>query len=287
MLRRCFLEVGVLVFATTGLALSAQGASFSEASLRGSYSFTLNKWTVDVGKNQYAEVGVLKFDGAGNMTGSATAVGGGVSKDDVWSGTYTVNTDGTGAIEVTSSISKPPTFDLGFVLNSLAGGVAHGFQFMQTDNGNNVVISGTALLQSPTKVTYSLASLQGSFSFLYNSWSADPDFDEQGGIGTITFDGKGNLEGSFTAVDKGTVFTMTFTGTYAVNADGSCSMSLLQSNGSTPDLAGALNSVGPQGAAAGLQLLVTNPGPSGSDDSTDYAITVTGVRQSTVSIPIP
>ena len=191
MLKRCLLEVGVLVFVTTALALSAQAAVFTQACLKGSYSYMLNKWTVDVSRNQYAEVGVMTFDGAGNMSGAATAVGGGVSESTVLSGTYTVNPNGTGTIEVTSSISKPPTFDLGIVLNSAAAGLAHGFQFMETDNSNNVVISGTALLQAPTAVRYNLTSLQGSFSFLSNSWSADPEFDEQGGVGTITFDGEG------------------------------------------------------------------------------------------------
>ena len=95
-----------------------------------------------------------------------------------------------------------------------------------------------------------------------------------------------NLEGSLTAVDGGTVGTTTFTGTYAVNADGSCSMSLLQSDGSTPNLACALTSVGPLGAD-GLQALVTNPGPTGTDNSTNYAVTATGVRQSPVSTPNP
>ena len=285
MLRRCFLEVGVLVFATAALALSAQAASFSEPSLKGNYSFMLNKWTTDVGKNQYAEVGVLTFDGVGNMTGTATAVGGGVAKNDVWSGTYTVNYNGTGAIDATSSIAKPPTLDLGFVLNSLTGGVAQGFQFIQTNNGNNVVISGTALLQSTVPSNYSLSSLQGSFSILFNTWSADPDFDEQGGVGTITFDGEGNLNESITSVDRGEVNGVTLTGTYAVTADGSCSGSVVQPDGSISNFTGALNSVGPLGAN-GFQAVVTNPQPTGADNSTNYAVTATGVKQSAPIIPI-
>jgi hypothetical protein len=278
--RRRFLQVGVLIFVTSALALSAQAASFSETNLKGSYSYTLNKWTVDVGRNQYAEVGVMTFDGAGNMTGAAKAVGGGVLESAALTGTYTVSSDGTGVIEVTSTISKPPTTQLGFVLNSAAAGVAHGFQFMQTDNGNNVVISGTALLQSVIAVPHSLASLNGNFTFQYNSWSADPDFDEQGGIGILTFDGNGNISGSFTSLDNGVYTQLTFTGTYAVNADGSCSASLALSNGGTPNLACALNSVGTLGAR-GLQLLLTNPAPTGTDSSTNYVITMTAVKQGT------
>jgi hypothetical protein len=122
--------------------------------------------------------------------------------------------------------------------------------------------------------------LKGSFAVEFSGWSADPDFDEQGGVGTITFDGKGNVEGSFTAVDRGRVGTLTLTGTYVVNADGSCSMSFLASDGSTPNFACALNSVGSLGAN-GLQAVLTNPGPTGADNSTNYAVTVTGVKQGT------
>jgi len=279
-LRRYSLQVGALIFVTTALALSAQAASFSEANLKGSYSYMLHKWTVAVGKNQYAEVGVMTFDGAGNMTGSATAVGGGVPKSGTLSGTYTVNPIGSGTIKITSILSNPPTYYLGFVLNSISSGLAHSFQFAQIGNHNNVVISGSAQIQSATAMQYSAASLQGSFTFLYNSWSADPKFDEIGGIGILTFDGAGNLEGWLTGVDRGVAQLLTFTGSYLVNSDGTCSGSLELSNSSTTTLACALNSVGAQGAS-GLNLLVTNEGPSGADNSTNYALTLNAAKQGT------
>ena len=72
MFSRRFLHIGVLSFVTTALAISAQAAKFSEASLKGSYSLLENKWTTDPGTHQYAMLGVLTFDGAGNVTGSAT-----------------------------------------------------------------------------------------------------------------------------------------------------------------------------------------------------------------------
>ena len=284
MFRQRFLQVGALVFAIAALVLSAQGASFSEANLKGSYSFLVNEWTLDPSSPEIAAVGVLTFDGAGNVTGSATVVSRGVSITGARDGTYTVNSDGTGVIDITPNAEFGPA-QLAIVLNSIAG-VAHGFQFVQTSNPENFVLSGTALLQSPTAVHYSLRSLTGSFALQFSGWSADPDFDEQGGIGTFTFDGKGNLTGSLTAVDRGTVGTATFTGTYAVNADGSCSMSLLQSDGSTPNLACALNSVGPLGAN-GFQALVTNVGPTGTDNSTNYEVTVTAVKQNTLNVSIP
>ena len=279
MFRRCFLQVGALVFVVAALALSAQAENFSEASLKGSYSFMINKWTADVGRNQYAMVGVMKFDGAGNVTGSGTQVGGGVSESGALSGTYTVNSDGTGVMELTNALWKPPTNQFTFVLNS-ATTVAHGFQFVQTDNGNNVVISGSALLLSANPETYSVASVNGTFAFQSNKWTADVNTDEQGGIGVLTFDGKGNLTGSLTNVDQGVVYNLALSGTYTVNADGTCSASLVVSNlGGTPTFACALNSWTLLGGAKGIQLVVTNPGASGTDNSTNYVITVNAVKQ--------
>ena len=64
---RRFMQVGVLIFVTIALTLSAQAATFSKASLKGSYSFLINLWTANASTNQVAMVGVLAFDGAGNV----------------------------------------------------------------------------------------------------------------------------------------------------------------------------------------------------------------------------
>jgi hypothetical protein len=42
---RRFAQVGVLIIMTIALALSAQAATYSKASLKGSYSFLTNLWT--------------------------------------------------------------------------------------------------------------------------------------------------------------------------------------------------------------------------------------------------
>jgi len=275
--KRCCLQIGLLVFASTALAIDVQAAGFSQANVKGSYSFLVNKWIADVSLQQFAEVGVLTFDGAGHVTGSATAVGDGASQTGALGGTYTVNSNGTGVVNLTT-IFLGGTDRVAFVLNSTAGGVAHGVQFMTANDSNNEVVSGTAVLQSTAPAAYSAATLSGRFTFQVNAWSADMNFDEQGCIGLLTSDGKGNITGSTTCVDLGVLSKGTFTGVYTVNPDGTCSMSLVNSDGSTPVLACALNTVGAAGASD-LQLVVTNPGPSGSDNSTNYEVTGTAVKQ--------
>jgi len=277
MFSRRFLQVGVLSVVTTALAISAQAAKFSEASLKGSYSLLENKWTTDPGTHQSAMLGVLTFDGAGNVSGKATVVANGVTSSGDMSGTYTVNSNGTGGIDITTFFQPPGVLQFVITLNSAAGGVAHGFQFMETLNAL-YPNTGTALLLSTTEEDYSVASVHGDFAVQYNTWSADPNIDEEGGIGTVTLDGKGNIKGSLTDKDNGVLTTPTLTGTYTVNSDGTCSVSLVLSNSGTPDFACALNSVG-EGGAKGFRLLNTNPGSRGSDNTVNYEITVTAVKQ--------
>jgi hypothetical protein len=245
---RRFLQVGALTFVTTALALSAQAAGFSKASLKGSYSFLVNKWTADVNSNQGAEVGVVTFDGAGNVTESYTSINGGVVQTGTNSGTYTVNSNGTGTINWTDGHQTAIT------LNSTAAKVAHGVQMLATDDNANEVIIGTAVLQSTTAQTYIVASLKGNFSYQWNKWTADVNEAQGGGIGIFSFDGKGNVKGSGTYMDSGVLQTGTFTGTYTVNPDGSGSLSL----SNYVQIKFVLNNKPSLAPAKGLQFLNTN-----------------------------
>ena len=138
--------------------------------------------------------------------------------------------------------------------------------------------TGTASLLFTTPAASSVASLYGSFAIEYNTWSSDPNIDEEGGIGILTLDGKGNIKGSLTDKDNGVLSTPKLTGTYTVNPDGTCNVSLVLPNSPTLDFACALNSVG-IGGAKGFQLLQTNPAARGTDDTVDYEVTVTAVKQ--------
>ena len=219
--RRC-MQVGVLIFVTIALALSAQAATFSKASLKGSYSFLTNLWTANVNTNEFATVGILTFDGAGNVTGSYTSISGGVVQTGTLGGTYTINSNGTGTI----TFATGSTAQFAITLDSTAAGVAHGVQLLQTNDSNNEIVSGTAVLQSTTAETYSVASLKGNFAFQWNLWTAAVSEYQASDLGMMSLDGKGNANAWSTIVAGGTSFTKTLTGTYAVNSDGSGTISL-------------------------------------------------------------
>jgi hypothetical protein len=262
------LQVGVLIFMAAALALSAQAASFGNSSLKGSYSFLIDRWTADVSTDQFAMVGVMSFDGAGNVTGSYTSISANVVQSGTLSGTYGVSSNGTGSIDLTTG----STAQFAITLNSTVAGVAHGVQLLETNDSSNEVISGTAVLRSTAAMTYSAASLKGIFAFQGNTWTDDASLAEDGDIGVFNFDGKGHLNATVSAVYAGTLYTNTVTGTYTVRPNGTGTLSIISNNG--PQFAFSLNSVA-AGLAGGLQLLATNPG----NGSGNYVITGAAVKQ--------
>jgi len=264
---RRFLQVLVLIFMTLALALSALGAGFSNASLKGSYSFLTNLRTANVTPNQFAMVGVMTFDGAGNVTGSYTSISLDTVQSGPLGGTYTVKSNGTGTIGLTTG----STAKFAITLNSTAAGVAQGVQLLQINDSNNEIVSGTAVLQSTTSGKYNLASLKGNFAFQYNPWTADSTLSEDGGIGIFSFDGKGNIKSSEMIVYDGKLFKGTGTFTYTVNSDGS---GTITTTGKGPHLAFALNSVA-AGQAKGLQFLDTDT----SDGTGNMVITGSALKQ--------
>ena len=239
----------LLLFVTIILVLSAQAATFSNATLQGSYTFLGTRWTADVNEPQGGVIGVMTFDGVGNMTESFTGMVNGSLTSGTFTGTYTVNPDGTGTLTFSSG------WEWAIVVNSVSAKIAHGIQLLPlTDLLPNEVGTSTALLQSSTAKTYTLANLKGSYSFQTNEWTADPSQPIYAGNGLLTFDGKGNVKGSSSYMESGeTVQTETFTGTYTVNSDGIGTISL--STGT--QYAFVLNTA--TGAVAnGLQIVQTN-----------------------------
>jgi hypothetical protein len=233
-------------------ALPAQATTFSNASLDGSYSFLINLWTADVNTNEFAIVGVMKFDGAGQGTAfyTKTAAGGMITSGN-FSMNYTVNPNGTGTITCTTGL----TDEFAITLNSTAGGVAHGVQLLQTNNSKNEVVSGTSVWLSTADKTYGVANLKGTFAFQGNEWTAAGKDAEEGFVGILTFDGKGNVIGSYTDMYNGARTSPTLTGTYTILSDGFGGMLFLAGN---IQFSFALNSATAAGKAKGLQFVVNN-----------------------------
>jgi len=268
MLNRCAMRVGVLLLATIVPGLSAQAAGFGNASLKGSYSFLVDRWTADASTDQFAMVGLMQFNGTGVVTGTYTSISASTVETGALGGTYSVSPNGTGTISLTSG----STAQFAITLNSTVAGVPHGIQLLQTNDNSNEVISGTAVLQSTAAGTYSVASLKGNFAFQGNTWTADPMLAEDGDIALFTFDGKGHLKATVTSMFDGALYTNTVNGAYTVSSNGTGTVSIISNN--SPKFAIALNSVA-SGLAGGLQALATNPG----NGNGNYVAAGIGVKQ--------
>lgn len=97
------LSTGILVFGAGGIA---EAADFNEASLQGPYSFSLNGTITFLnGKQLFLPTwtaGVIRGDGAGHIVGIEAVVNVGgclILKQAGTTGTYSVNSDGTGHAE--------------------------------------------------------------------------------------------------------------------------------------------------------------------------------------------
>jgi hypothetical protein len=247
----------LFAFANASAALT----KYTAANVKGGYSFLLNKWPGPTSPDG-AVLGRLNFDGASAVSGFFTVIdSGSLTVYSILAGsTYSVNPNGSGSIAL--NLSGGGTDRFSFVLNSVTGSIAKSLQLLVINNSDNNsnVIAGTANsinLSGPATA----ANLKGAYSLLLNWWTPET---QQALVGTIVFDGKSKVTLSFTEQQgPGSVTTGTGKGTYSVKSNGSGSIGLQLSNGTTMQLDLVLNSV--SGAVAkGLQLLdVTNPsGPS-------------------------
>ena len=208
------LSLGGLVF---GLDTGTQGGSMS---LNGSFGFLINvglsPQSTDTGT---AILGVINYDGAGNVTGSYTFERGSTSTKaaqtvaGTFTGTYSSKPNGTGSVII-----------------ALDAGLTVTFAMLITDGGQSLQLVATNLIGGDisgsvvsgfARAAHS-GSLNGSYGFQLNN-SPIP----AGTIGVAHFDGAGNVAVLFTSVDVGSdpsqppVMSGTLTGTYSTNPDGS------------------------------------------------------------------
>jgi len=125
----------------TGLLISTAPTTYTAATLKSDFGFGFDESTLDTTVAMQCGTGLFIFDGKGNVTGSVNSMVGGVFQTGTFTGTYTVNDDGSGSI----SLNDGPQY--AFVLNTVTGGLAKGLMFIQTNTTGDVAIWGTGLKQ--------------------------------------------------------------------------------------------------------------------------------------------
>ncbi|MBV9180712.1 MAG: hypothetical protein JO356_05315, partial [Acidobacteria bacterium] len=168
------LALATLVGCGTGgsLVLNPPTGSFSKASVKGSYVYQIHGVSV-VNGVVYREVGVFTADGAGAITGgsddsSANPAGAAVS------GTYTVSPDGTGFINMSTSLGQ-----VNLALTIVSSGK---LDLIESDNTLNA--AGAAELQDSTAIS---ARPNGTFVFrLHQEASAQSQNTPSSQLGALT-----------------------------------------------------------------------------------------------------
>lgn len=215
------------------LTLTLIYAVFAQStSPSGSFGYLINATYRDPSQtNGSALLGVMNFDGAGNVTGSYT------SEPDTQpehtnagtlTGTYSSNPDGTGSLTIKLDTGTILTF----AMVTTDGG--QGLQLVATDCSGGCGIGGANLAQAAfsgiARAAYTGAP-NGSYGFL---GAQSPN--AAASVGVASFDGAGNLTFSLTYAAPGgsspqpSIFTGTQTGTYSMNPDGSGAFDLVASS---------------------------------------------------------
>ena len=168
-------------------------------------------------------LGVMNFDGAGNVSGpySVEFAGGPPlvrSATGTFTGTYSSNPDGTGS--VTTNLDAGITLTFAMVITD--GG--NGLQLVATScSGSGCDIAGS-LISGLARAAYTGGSPKGNYGFQF---SITPN--AAATIGVASFDGAGNVTLTSTFVRAGQgqspvtqapVSTGTQAGTYSINPDG-------------------------------------------------------------------
>jgi hypothetical protein len=214
MKRTVSLIVPLLVFASI-LALSlVVKAQDEEPAAKGSPDATFNATlgfamagTASGGAR--VESGQIKTDGKGNFKGSETrSDDGSISTNVPVTGTYSINSSGTGTITFNPKGFSAENYSITVVNHTQAGDAL----YLETDSGT--VVTGSSV---GSGTGCSNSSVSGGYGLVLAGTA-----DSVGAVavaGQFTADGKGNLSGSASGSDNGTIYTdVPISGTYSVKS---------------------------------------------------------------------
>jgi hypothetical protein len=248
-----------LLFGLATYSVSLIPASAQVTSPKGPYGILVNQWKDPNSNNVSALLGVLNFDGAGDVTGSYTLVSKNPTATGTLTGTYSGNQDGSNTVNL--------TFDVGGTITAAMvvtdGGT--GLQLLVTGGSlpkPGQVLSGTGRIQS------ALGTMPaGTYGYLSNQWP-DANNPPTGTFGVFNLDGAGNLTGSYTlvGVNTGPPISGTFMGNYSVNPDGTGSATYNLDVGITSKAAIVVVDGG-----AGILLLQTSSSSGGNSVTSGIA----------------
>lgn len=261
MRKAAFLLIIVVGIVSAELAYAqSSNKSFSDGDINGSYGVisqgTLFLATTPPIAVPVVIVGILSSDGKGNEQGEATVNAGaplpaiGLSEFTAsLTGTYDVDTDGTGDFTATltppANSADPTTFDLGGAL--VIDQDDQEVRLLST--GSNRVLLTRAERQHTPKGGFSNANLRGNWGFSCQgalvTLAGNPTAVESqlAVVGLITDDGKGSFSAEVTANTAGTILQSSFSGNNEVASDGSITATATSADPLFTNLRGVMDSI--------------------------------------------
>ena len=208
---------------TPSQPVAGDSQTCTNASFSGPYGYTISGVVIvnsDGGFYSVAESGVVTADGSGNLKGSDTNSQSGQIQSQTFTGTYTVNSDCTGAVMVVGSLGTSH-------FNVVIVDSGQEILFIASDAG--VAVSGSAKPQATNCTT---ETINGSYGYAITGWTFDSSGNGWGFAesGKVVADGTGGLSLQATASQTGTIASGASSGSYSVNAD--CTGTATLNNGS-------------------------------------------------------
>ncbi len=201
-----------LVKFSLSLALFSAAAFAQEcstASLTGSYGYTINGTITNAADKLVtsSQVGRITFDGKGAYSGVGVSTSGAKAEIGEFTGVIQIGSDCT-AVAKTGIGADATNFDLVVVNN--------GSDFAIVVRAGDATLAGSGS-KIEGQGTCSPASLTGTFGYQGEGVVAvDGKGKSTAEIGILTFDGKGEVKGTFSAISGGQSVRQSFTGVYAL-----------------------------------------------------------------------
>ncbi len=203
------------------------GGEFTTSSVEGVYALNV---TGRGGQASFAAVGLLRFDGRGNVSGSFTEnrpgdrYGERTLVDVPYRATYRMNTNGIGATILAETGEEDSVFAIRQTDKSDGSPIAQqlSFVFRRLDLSTGSLRTGDAT-RLPEGAAFNNASLKGRYIGSSASWGGQG---VAAGFGVLTYNGNGGFSESNIANVQGETFrdrqviTGSDQGIYAVHADG-------------------------------------------------------------------
>lgn len=165
-----------------------------------------------------AALGVLNFDGAGNVAGTEYVQAPGLTQSMAVSGSYTLAADGSGTLTLNTQVATE---------DGTAPAVLATYDFLPAKNGSLAAIRRDSAATTLAEITPASAAVSYTGAFLLTDEGESPSGQSVAQIGVLNLKADGSLGGRLMVKQNGASDLKAVDGSYNVDGSGIGSMRLL------------------------------------------------------------